>query len=658
MIKKDIAQRLAEIRAKGTVYREATVGLVDTEARTAELSFSSEAEYERWWGIEVLSHDPEHADFSRLNDGGALLWNHNWDDQRGVVQPGTAHIGTDKKGRAVVRFSKSAAGEELMQDVADKIKTKVSVGYMVNGIKLLEERENIDVYLVTSWQALEISIVSVPADTTVGVGRALENPPEETPPKQAETAPSIDISAATRANTEERKHMKQHYYRDAQGNLCRVAQDENGNAVGEVTIVEKAGDSLQAGTKAERARTDGILALADSYSGTLPQAREMATQFIKDGKTGEEFQRALLDAFNKRTAAPLSEQSSIIHVGMSDNEVRRYSFMNVVRALANPQDVNAQKAAAFEIEASLAAQKALGRSAKGIMIPPDVLSRAMSATGLGGNTTGASLVDTEVLKGSFIDLLRNRCIAMQLATVLGGLVGNVDVPKKTGDGQAYWLGEDEDTQETGFTLGQISFSPKTVGAFTEITRRLLQQSSQSVEGMVRGDLINALAVAIDKAYWYGPGTEHQPRGLRYQNGINAVDFAAANQPTYGELVDMETEVAADNADVGSMAYVGNARFRGHCKKTLQFPGVASDRIWEKGNTVNGYRTEITNQVAQGDVFFGNYADSIIALWGGLDLIVDPYSNSKKGGLRIVAFKDVDMGLRRAESICWGSAAAA
>ena len=164
----------------------------------------------------------------------------------------------------------------------------------------------------------------------------------------------------------------------------------------------------------------------------------------------------------------------------------------------------------------------------------------------------------------------------------------------------------------------------------------------------------AMSQEIDRAGYYGLGTEFQPRGLKNFSGINAVDFATQQQPTFAELVKMETEIAADNADIGSMGYVGHSRFRGYAKTALKFAAAGSATIWEPGNTVNGYRTEITNQLNADDVFFGNFSDFIIAMWGGLDLTVDPYSLSKSGGLRIVVFQDIDTALRRVESICWGS----
>lgn len=250
---------------------------------------------------------------------------------------------------------------------------------------------------------------------------------------------------------------------------------------------------------------------------------------------------------------------------------------------------------------------------------------------------------------SFVDILRNRATIMQLGTVMGGLVSNIDIPKQVAAAQGYWQGEDADATESNLELGQIHLSPKTVAAFSEITRKLLVQSSLDVE---------ALALTIDKAGYYGSGTASQPLGIANQTGINAVAFAGT-QPTFAELVEMETQIALDNADVSSMAYVGNAAFVGHAKTTLKFPGVnGSNTIWEQGGTVNGYRTERTNQITTGDVFMGNFADLLVAMWGGLELLVDPYSNSKKDRLRVVVFQDVDFALRRTQSFCLGRKPAA
>lgn len=647
-----IAGRLQEISQRGGMRREATVGAVDLAARTVELSFSSEVEVLRWFGVEVLDHAPGAVDLSRLQNKAPLLWNHDLDDQRGVVE--SASIDADRKGRAVVRLSRSPEGEKLLQDMADHITTKVSVGYRVHGMRWTEERGDVDVYLVTAWEPYEISMVSVPADDTVGIGRGAEIPREE--PRDIPQDNERISNTTALASTDQSMNIK--IVRNAAGDLVRAEVDADGNIVKVLETLEKAGADTQAarsaGTDTERARVRAITELGKNYDAT-----ELAMDFIGSGKTAEEFQRSLLDhVVKKRGTTPLADQERKAEIGLSDNEVRRYSLMKVVRALTSPHDPAAQKDAAFEIECSRAAATAYKKEARGILIPQDVLGRAFNAGGAAntptGSTTGATLVQNEMLAGSFIEMLRNRTTAMRLATVMGGLVGTIDIPKQVGGATGYWIGEGEDASEGVPSIGQISAAPKTVAAYTDITRRLMMQSTPDAEGIVRRDLLNALAQTIDRAAYYGSGTGNEPRGIKNYTGLNAVDFAS-QWPTFAELVQMESEVAADNADVNSMGYVGNARFRGHCKTTTKFGAGTSGTIWEQGGTVNGYRAEITNQVANGDTFFGNFADFVIAMWGGLDMTVDPYSLSKSGGLRIVVFQDVDFMLRRVESLAYGSA---
>lgn len=651
---------------KGGLVRTMEVRKFDTEKRTVELAFSSEIEVERWYGIEILDHSPESVRLDRLRDGGALLVDHDWTDQVGVVE--SVSIDADRRGRAVVRFGRSARADEIFQDIVDGIRKHVSVGYRVLAAKLQETRDEWqDVYRITEWEPFEISIVSVPADTSVGIGRAFDKPQEEQRGSKSDTAGTVEVPAPKKSFEDSR--MLEKILRDAAGNLVRAMVDEKGNITQVLEMLERAGDDArnaeQRGREAEKARVRSITEMGEKYN-----ARDLALKAIGEGTTAEDFQRSLLDHLNKPKdpaqpadgtrsgSKPLSEMPSSV-IGMSDKDIRRYSIFNVVRALANPNDAAAQRAAAFEIECSHAAQQQYGRSAKGILIPDDVL-RAFNAGGApntpAGAQTGSNLVATDFMASSFIDLLRPRTTIMRLARTMGGLVGNVEIPKQTGGATAYWIGEGDDATETTPTIGQLGLSPKTVAAYTDITRRLLMQSTPDAEAIVRGDLVAAIAQAIDYAGYYGTGTSNQPLGLANYTGINAVDFAATN-PTYAELVQMETEIAADNADVNNMAYVLNARGRGAAKTTPKFASGSSVAdagvIWEPGNTLNGYRAEVTNQVQDGDVFFGNFADLVVGMWGGLDMTVDPYSLSKSGGLRIVVFQDVDFAVRRVESFCLG-----
>jgi HK97 family phage major capsid protein/HK97 family phage prohead protease len=666
-----MAQRLKEIQSRGALYREATVVSIDKEARTVELSFSSETEgVERWFGIEILGHEAGECDLTRLNNKAPLLWMHDWDDQRGVIEQGTARIDQDKKGRCKVRFSRSEDGEKLFQDVADDIVTKVSVGYFVNGLRLVEERDGVDVFRV-SWTPYEVSLVSVAADDDVGVGRSLEIPQEDGEQPTGDAGTIERGTTAKNSTTEEVRTMNEKILRDGKGNLVRAMVDAEGKILEVLEVLEEAGADVRnaqtGAAKAERERTASILQMGTQYD-----CRDLAEKAVAAGDTVDAFRAAVLDHINtrgakkpagqpaqpsQRSGTPLSEMQSA-DIGLTDQEVRNYSIFRAVRALQPNATRADREAAAFELECSETAQRQLGKTAQGILIPQDVLnSRAFNAGGAANTPNGAqsgqNLVDTTFMGGSFIEMLRNRTTIMRLATTMGGLVGNVDIPRQTGGATAYWLGEGEDAQEGTPTIGQLELSPKTLAAYTDITRRLLMQSSMDAEGIVRRDLVNAMAQAIDFAGYYGSGAGNQPRGIKNYTGINAVDFTAL-QPTFKELVDMESAIAADNADIGQMGYIGNATFRGHCKTTAKFGTGTESTIWEPGNTINGYNTEISNQIASGDVFFGNFADMLIGMWGGLDLTVDPYSLSKSGGLRLVVFQDVDFVLRRVESFCWGS----
>jgi len=170
-----------EERRKDTLYREMTIdGDLDREQRLVEVSFSSDAPYKRydfWNGKyyeEVLSHEKGAIDLKRLTDVGVVLVNH---DSRtlpvGVVE--SAWIEDTSRGKAILRFDDDEAGEAVFQKVQKGIMRGVSVGYAVHEWELKKGDDGaLDRETAVKWEPLEISIVSVPADATVGVGRAVD----------------------------------------------------------------------------------------------------------------------------------------------------------------------------------------------------------------------------------------------------------------------------------------------------------------------------------------------------------------------------------------------------------------------------------------------------------------------------------------------------
>lgn len=610
-----MSQALKTIKPGTTVQRAFTVdrAAISEDARTIELAFSSETPYERWWGIEVLDNNPTAVRLGRLTSGGPLLMDHDTRDQIGAVE--SVRIDADRVGRAVVRFGKSARAQEVWQDVQDGIRRNVSVGYAIHKATLVETSDTgLDTYRVTDWEPLEISLVSVPADATVGIGRSAadggDNPiqtltPERTMPEITTTPAPVDMAAIERA------------------------------------AADKA-------NQAATTRAADIIAIGEMFA--KQGGEKKASEALRAGKSVEQFRA---DMLQHMATAPVPTAE----IGLSKKEAQRFSFMRALNALANPKDRQAQEAAAFERDCSEAYGAKLGRQAQGFFVPVEVQQRDMT---VGTATAGGHTVATNLLAANFIDLLRNKMALTGLgAQFMGGLVGNIAIPRQTGGATAYWVAESGAPTESHAAFDQVAMSPKTVGAYSDISRKLLLQSSIDVEAFVRNDLATVLALAIDLAAINGQGASNEPKGVLKVSGIGSVAGGTNGlAPTWGNIVDLESQVAVANADVGSMGYLTNAKVRGKLKTSSKVSGQ-NGFIWEDGS-VNGYNAVVSNQVPSNltkgsaagvcsAIVFGNWADLIVGQWGTLDLMVDPYSGSTSGTVRVVALQDVDIAVRNAVS---------
>lgn len=641
--------------------RVMSVDRIDKENRTIELSFSSEIEVKRWGGVEILDHSEGAVDLSRLNASGPLLFNHELDDVLGVVEK--AWIDKGGKGRALVRFSRRPDAELAWQDVQDGILRNVSVGYRINEVKLKETRDdgNTDVYLVTKWEPYEISIVTAPADPSVGIGRNINQ--TQTNNRSLMNREQMIAWLSARGITVDASISDVDLVRKIETYKPADPAPAAPPAFDPVAAAQRGriqvGEDYSRGATEERARVAAITKAGNEYG-----IRELAEKAITEGKSISDFREIALEAVNKRNQ---QVKDSTTPLGLTDKEARGFSFRKLMLALTSPAGEAKRDAedAAFELEVcQAAADKMQHRSAKGLVLPLDVLAAVPLAgkrgtdivsikTGSGYSGTGGNTVQTQLLSQSFIDILRNRTTIMQLGTELSGLVGNIDIPRQTTGASASWIGEDADSTQEDVDFDLVSLRPKTVTNFMEVTRKMLMQSSLGIEALLRRELASGLALQMDLKGFYGTGLSDTPTGIKATSGINSFYWATDNVQLFTELVRMETEIASDNADVPSMAYVTNPAIRGYLKGVRKIATATdSNTIWEPGNTINGYRTEITNQVAAGDVFFGNWADLLIGMWGGLDLTVDPYTHSKKGRVRIVAFQDVDFTVRRAASFCY------
>ena len=626
------------ITSEDKLERKEVTDFDQKKARTFEFPFSSEAPVRRFFGDEVLSHEEGSANLERLNGAAPFLFNHDPNRVLGVVESAVISP-TDRRGYAKIRFSRSKFATEVLEDVKDGIFRGISFGYS------LDEVEETDTGLrATRWTPHEISLATIPADNSVGFGRSLvENISSENVTLEEE-----DIIINVKSSEKE---------------IRSAVTTAHSNPSMEETTKETAVEtkpSVEIDLKAEvqRALDENNARIAEITS-TCREFREygadeLTESLIQSGKSATEARSAILDLVKNKKVTPIRSTDMEIEGKKSEEfldkkEAQSFSFLRAINALANPADKAAQEAATYEREVSEEAAKRYGRPAKGILIPNEVLKRDLN---VGTAADGGNLVSTELLSGSFIEILRNKMAIMEAGvTMLTGLEGNISIPKQDGTTSAYWVGEGGAPTEGQQSFTQISMTPKTIGAFTDFTRRTLLQSSIDIEAFVRDDIAKKIALELDRTAIYGTGSSNQPLGLKDTSGIGSQSLTSFG--SFAEYIAMETDVAVANAEGNAMKYLINASARGALKSTEKTSTSTANFVFEN-NQINGYDAIVSNQLANNDAIFGDFSQFIVGMWSGLDLTVDPFAGATAGTVRIIALQDIDYAVRQAGAFCFAT----
>jgi len=281
-----------------------------------------------------------------------------------------------------------------------------------------------------------------------------------------------------------------------------------------------------------------------------------------------------------------------------------------------------------------------------------------TTTTTGGHTIANELQD-------LIPFLDPRLSVLQMgATYLPGMQGNIDFPRNDASATAVWATTENVTStETTPTFDKLSMTPKRVTAFTDVSKQNLVQTSIAMENFVRERLNRAVMNLLETACISGTGASGQPTGLLTQAGLNDITIGAnGGLLTWAHVVQFETEAAIDNADMGSLGYLFTPGVAGLLKTTKR--DVAGNGfVWEGANRdalVNGYKAMATNflpsTLTKGTsvgtchaAIFGNWAELMIAQWGGLDLMMNPYTKAKEALVEVIVHSWYDLGVRHAAS---------
>ena len=612
----------------------------DQDSSVIRFPVASDTPIQRWYGQEILSHKPGAMVMGERQKTLPLLFNHNRDKLLGVVEK----LDQDEhRTYATVRFSSSEEGQKAKAMVDERVLVNCSFQYEILDYDMVRgEDPDDDQLIATSWEIYEVSLVTIPADSNVGVYRDFETNLKEN--KMAIRGQENSENKVNDSEQQERENVRE-------------------AAIAEARRVEAERENVR---KSERQRIENIYSLCRQFNIDDSERENM----IRSNESIENIRSHVLDLLSKRSAAPVGAASRGVSedIGLTAEEKGRFSL---VRAL-NAAMTGDWSKAGFERDVSLALAKRSGRETTGFFMPSDVTMQRDTTPGyvVGEATQGGNLVATELRVSSFIDLLRSKAIVTRLgATVISGLVGNLEIPRQTGASSTLWIAENGTPTASNATFDKVALKPKTIGALSPISRNLLLQSSMQVEAFVRNELAKSLALGIDLAALSGTGTNNQPTGIANMTGICTVEGGTnGGSVTFDKLIDMETQVATANADAENMYYLCNAATIGFLKKIKNTSG---DYIWKSPadavrngfpGEVNGYGVARSNQVRGNlekgtsktcqEIFFGNWSDLLIGEWGFLEIDVNRYGDQwKSGGVEVRALQSIDIAVRHPKSFC-------
>jgi len=584
---------------EGQLLKRAEVAdfTVSEDERSIEFPFSSEYPVARYFGNEVLQHDARSADLTRLNDSAPLLFNHDPNKVIGVVERAWID-GEKKRGYASVKFSRNAFAQEVLADVKDGVLRNVSFGYAIND---MEQRGSGD-FVATSWAPYEISVVSIPADPTVGVGRSLEaDPAAPAASPTPETEPEVPMENTT--------------------DVAAVRAEAAAEAA-----------------KAERARIAGITALTEKHN-----MADLGRQLIEGGRSLDEARAAVLE---KIGAKPIE---TVAPVEMAAEERASYSLTAGIRAMLTGDWSSREAGLVRELSKEVEKSGISKTTERSFFVPFSALAqRATYVTSTA--STGGNLVATDLLADEFIEFLRNNAVMLQLGVrTMPGLVGNVAIPRRSGVASTYYLS----TQTTAITqsestFDQVTMSPKNLAALSKYSRQTLLQGTPGIEELVRRDLTDGINLAIDLGILNGSGSSGQPTGIMQTSGIGSVAMGTnGGAVTLEKVVDLESAVLQVNGAVNpnAVAYLTNYKVLAALKKLRAGGSTTGDgpflfntdaaRIGRgpTPGTLNGYPLAVSNQVPSNltkgsssgvcsALLMGDFSQAMVGFWGnGLEITV-------------------------------------
>jgi len=349
--------------------------------------------------------------------------------------------------------------------------------------------------------------------------------------------------------------------------------------------------------------------------------------------------------------------ASGVHLGSEANrhesekdrkDIRKFSWHKLIRSQISDYNtrldgIEAEMSQEGHKEAADAGVTPLGVAVSSRLWKPK--AKEQRDLTVGSAASAGNIVQTQLI--DFVPALRPALFSERLgARMLTGLVGNVDISRKTGELTASWAAtENAAASESQWTTDKISLTPKRLAATVDISKQLLAQGSYDAQALTIEDMNAQIKIAVDKAFINGAGASGEPQGLLQDSGVSVLALGTNGlAPTRDHLVDLEALIATNNAETDNMAFLTTPAARAFFKK-LKTDAGSGIFVWDMLNELLGYRAFATNQVptnlvkgASGAVcdaiILGDFSAAVIANWAGIDLVIDPYSRKKEAIIEV------------------------
>ena len=615
------------------ITRELQIEQIDASSEFLTFSICSDTPYRRYdldigEYDEILKITEDSIDWTRLKTGAcAFLKDHNPNEQIGVIKK--AWIEGNKL-KCAVEFSSNPDLQYIIEDIKKGIRTNTSIGYQINSYHW-ENNNEVKTMIVDNFMIYEASLVSIPADETVGYNRSLEIKDTDMKKSKKEIEEEKITSEETTENEEKSVKEAEVVETEKDEAMVETIQD-----TGEEKAAEEATEETEEET-AEVVETEESEEEEIRAAGELTGEEELAEECIKEKKSLQEFKNLI------------KEKRSINNKKVeSKKDIKNMNKFSITKAIRNAcKQYKEDTTDSYEnqvIEANRRALKSIDNVSEYDVIVTKSQLRALGPSA----TVGAELINTDYLPSEYTPALRPQITLEQTGYKSIPVNGNaISFTVNISGAQAAMYDLDGELTDSDMTFALKELRPRKEGVCVPIPYSLILQGRPEVDAIVEADIVNALAELKDKMILVGTGADNQPTGIVNSTGVNTLAPSAIF--TWNGVCTAEKLIRDSNDYSTGLAWVMNGTNKVKFETTLKDATTGYGGFLCEDDKIKGYPVFVNNALDDDTVILGNFGELVVCDFDGLFLKVDDITYIKRGAVQVVATACFDALVRRPKS---------